>query len=891
MKKNKNIIWIVIDTLRSDMLASCGSKIAQPNAIDKIIEQGVLFTDVMTTGGSTRISAPSYFSSLRPGLTGMTDHSVQVLRNFNDDAITVTEHFKRHGYRTLRWDDSSLDSCQPKRGFDVFESGYPTLEHTPDNDYDNDKRDAFIKRLRADDTPFFTNIHLDYIHDFGGYSEKKWSTEQYLEIVDLQGKDLEKLWDKLNPGPDDIVVITSDHGCILDQNYIEYDKAKPWAFSNSRTKVFASFLAHGLSPCKKNSLIRSIDIAPTLLDMALGADMHSQGVSLLPVLEGEPELELIGIAERNRGLSSKSITDFACVRKGDWSYIIQEGKPTHLCDNKEGELTQNHLGEGLKIESQLHAHYKETVLDGPQTPTELYELHGLSLTDFRGDPEVSIILPVFEWTEETRLCIESLLDQILFTELIILDADKSEATAEEIKNNFSRRLYLRHIPTPDSSLKKMLNKGVELAKGTYTVTTTPLCQYTENLCYSLREPFLEEKGTALTYPNLKRVIRDTRGMEYIGTDICFDEILFSRMGCGFEHNTCGDASSLPYFNEIGAVAMFRTEDLQKTYFSDNSYTDFISETWFKLNKTGKTVHVNKGLAISYSPDLLRPTMPEEQRKYKKKLSILIPLLEKNAIEALPRVIAMLGTQQTEIIELILLYKTGAQFLTDSLLKRFPDMTIRSVENNERLYELFNAGIFAAHGEFLLWLDPTEKILPNSLQIVLEYLEQHQNVRAVRHAYHLIKQGKSDLKKPLKYTREMLAEVQDLRGLVYKRDLHIDAGTFLPNTENEACWDMCIRLSLATPFDTIEDSLMISTKDYQFIMQPTLESYRKVMRNMINCMGGLVDLVRLYEDDFRRHESEYARFILEDEMMEILRRINQNGVRTGGSLRIPKLVEE
>ena len=130
------------------MLASCLSETAVYNEIDEVIEQGVLFTDVMTSGGSTRISAPSYFSSLRPGLTGMIHHGVQTIRNFKDDVLTVTEHFKHYGYQTFRWDDSSLDSCQPKRGFDVFESGYPTLEHTPHRDYDNDRRDAFIAKVR-----------------------------------------------------------------------------------------------------------------------------------------------------------------------------------------------------------------------------------------------------------------------------------------------------------------------------------------------------------------------------------------------------------------------------------------------------------------------------------------------------------------------------------------------------------------------------------------------------------------------------------------------------------------------------------------------------------------------------------------------------------------------
>ncbi len=114
-----------------------------------------------------------------------------------------------------------------------------------------------------------------------------------------QATDFKALWDKVAPGPEDIVVVTSDHGCVLDENYIEYDKSMPWGFANNKTRVFASFIAEGLTPAKKHELIRSIDIAPTLLDLALGKEMKAQGVSLKSVLQGGPVPELIGISERN----------------------------------------------------------------------------------------------------------------------------------------------------------------------------------------------------------------------------------------------------------------------------------------------------------------------------------------------------------------------------------------------------------------------------------------------------------------------------------------------------------------------------------------------------------------------------------------------------------------
>ncbi|WP_291329802.1 sulfatase-like hydrolase/transferase [Desulfovibrio sp. UCD-KL4C] len=883
----KNIIWIVIDTLRSDMLASCKSEVAKPNEIDNILEQGVLFTDVMTTGGGTRISAPSYFTSLRPGLTGMAHMAVDTLRNLNDDAISVTEHFKHHGYRTLRWDDSSLDSCQPKSGFEIFESGYPTLDHTPDRDYDNSRRDAFVKRLRKDNQPFFAYLHLDFIHDFGGYSRNNWSTEQYLDIVAQQAKDFQKLWDKLNPGFDDIVVISSDHGCILDRDYIEYDKKKPWDFSNARTQVFASFIAEGLVPCKRHNLIRSIDIAPTLLDMALGEEMHAQGVCLTSVLHGGPELDLIGIAERNVTLEKKSIADYTCLRKSNWTYFINSQKPFMLFNSEDGDLNVDHLGKGFEVEKELHQYYEDFVVNGWQTPTDLYKQHGLSIPVVRGEPDISILLPVCNWSDDVRLCLDSLLDQILFTELILLDADSSGEVAEKLAEQYSDRMYLRHIQVQvnEKSLCEMLNIGLEKAKGVYCVTATPLCQYTENFCYSLHKEFLKDSNVVLAYANSKRLISDNREMGYLGTDECFDEILFSRMGSGFDHNSSSKILSLPYFNEIGACAMFRTETMRNS----RGFVENLGKTWHKLIKIGTIKHVRKGLTISKDSSILRPVMPWREEQSRFKISVIIPVLESNVLHKLPQVMSMLSTQCVDSMEVLLLYSAENTSFLKAVAKDFSKLKIKIVKHSGLLYKLLNTGLYVSRGEFLFWLDPADKLLPKCIGSMIDHMDQDQDVTALRCGVILTEQGKpKQVVVPHRHTREMIQEVCDLRGLLYKRRLHNDIGVFTPSTGNEFGWDLCIKLSLVSSFQIIEEPMIIATRMHQYFIQSAIESYRKVMRNMINAMGGMVDFVRLYEDDFRRHSAGKARYILEEEMLLILKLINKLGICAGGLIRVPKI---
>ena len=484
----------------------------------------------------------------------------------------------------------------------------------------------------------------------------------------------------------------------------------PWGFANNKTRVFASFIAEELTPTKKHELIRSIDIAPTLLDLALGKDMKAQGISLKTVLEGGPVPELIGISERNVSLEVTSVTDYACVRKQNWALYFHKGEPMALYDNSEGTYVSDLLGKGLPIEEELLSFYKELVLEGPQSASELYAQTGVSIAEIRSEVEASILLPVYAWNEETRLCIDALLDQILNTELILLDADDSGEVAKEVKARYNNRLYLRHVDAKGLSLHNMLNKGLDLSKAPFTVTATPNCQYTENFCYSLREIFLSKTDTVLSYPNLKRLICDNREMEYIGNDDCFDELIFSRLGTGFEHKTTTAAYSLPHFNEIGSCAMFETETMRKAGGFSLSATDVLGKTWHKMNRIGRIRHINKGLVISKDKTILRPVMPLAQNKYDFKVSIIVPIKDGVEQKLLPMFLTTLSQQTEKSVEVLLLSQSAETGLMSALAKNFPELRVRTVARSGEFHDLLNSGLYAARGEYIFWTDISDKLL-------------------------------------------------------------------------------------------------------------------------------------------------------------------------------------
>lgn len=564
--------------------------------------------------------------------------------------------------------------------------------------------------------------------------------------------------------------------------------------------------------------------------------------------------------------------------------FINNRKPFMLFNSEDGDLAIDHLGKGLEVEKELHQYYEDAIVNGSQTPTELYEQNGLSISDVRGEPEISILLPVFSWSDDVRLCLNSLLDQILFTELILLDADSSGDVAEKIAEQYSDRMYLRYIPVEEKYLSKILNIGLEKAKGTYCVTATPLCQYTENFCYSLHNEFLKKSDISLAYANSKRLISDNREMEYLGTDECFDEVLFSRLGCGFDHNISYAVRSLPHFNEIGACAMFKTQTMR----SSSGFAEDLGKTWHKLSKIGKIKHVRKGLTVSKNASILRPIMPGPEKYSGVKISVIVPVLESNVLHNLPQAMSMLSAQRVESMEVILLHSAENASFVNAVANDFSNLKIKIVNHSGRLHELLNAGLYASQGEFLFWLDPADKLLPNCVGHMIDHMDQNMDVTALRCAVLLTEPGNpKQVVIPCKHTREMMQEVCDLRGVLYKRRLHNDIGVFSSSTEKEFGWDLCIKLSLVRSFQIIEEPLIIASRKHQFFIQPAIEAYRRIMRNMINAMGGMIDFVRLYEDEFRRHPAGKARYILEEEMMMILKLVNKSGIRTGGSIRVPK----
>jgi len=113
-KCEKNIILITIDSLRADHLHCMGYKKSITPTIDKLANDGLLFTNAISNAPYTPYSVPSFICSNIPPLRGKIKH-------------TIAYTLKNNGYATAAFNPNTIifsdtfEGCNIYNGFDVFD--------------------------------------------------------------------------------------------------------------------------------------------------------------------------------------------------------------------------------------------------------------------------------------------------------------------------------------------------------------------------------------------------------------------------------------------------------------------------------------------------------------------------------------------------------------------------------------------------------------------------------------------------------------------------------------------------------------------------------------------------------------------------------------------------
>ncbi|MBW2387823.1 MAG: sulfatase-like hydrolase/transferase, partial [Deltaproteobacteria bacterium] len=113
-----NVLFILIDTLRSDRLGSYGYSRDTSPFLDRLADTGVRFGRHLSQSSWTKASMTSLWSSVYPWRTGVTrfDHIIP------EDAELAAETLQRAGFRTVGiWRNGWVSpSFGFQQGFDVY---------------------------------------------------------------------------------------------------------------------------------------------------------------------------------------------------------------------------------------------------------------------------------------------------------------------------------------------------------------------------------------------------------------------------------------------------------------------------------------------------------------------------------------------------------------------------------------------------------------------------------------------------------------------------------------------------------------------------------------------------------------------------------------------------
>lgn len=330
-----NVIVITIDTLRADHLGSYGDRDAATPTLDALARRGVRFADAVAHAPLTLPSHASLFTGLTPARHGIRNNPEFVL---DDSVPTLAERFRAAGYETAAFVSGFPLSRRfgLARGFDVYDDQFPRGDARSDAAYTERRADATVAAVSAwlarRTTDASTKPYLLWVHLFDPHRpydppapfRERFHDRPYdgeIAFVDAQIAALQAAVGD----PDQtrtITIVTADHGEGLD----EHGEPTHGLFVYNSTIHVPLIVAGPGIPSGEtvDSLVRLVDVTPTLLDLAR-----------LPALTGVDGRSLT-TTFGNRGRSSSSEPAYVesllgrlCCgwaplygwRDGSWMYI------------------------------------------------------------------------------------------------------------------------------------------------------------------------------------------------------------------------------------------------------------------------------------------------------------------------------------------------------------------------------------------------------------------------------------------------------------------------------------------------------------------------------------------------------------------------------------------
>ncbi len=320
--KRPNFIFITMDAVRHDRL-SCYGQGGKTPVLDSIASDGVLFEEVISASNLTPVAHASILTGLYPHKHGLRTPFDRVR------AKLTAEYFHENGYRTSGFVGVSLLGSAKgfNSGFDHFNEPDETtawrktcyvkggFKHgAPTDDlsghsmvlWGNNWTDRMFQWIRSNhNLPFFLWGHYFECHEGAekllleqGHIKKQDPSEHRYYDTKIRHMDacllggLLHLLRELGLEESTYLVITSDHGANLGEHPIPPKKDLGVDYPQHVTmfdcdiRIPLIMKGPGLPSGKRvKGMVRSVDILPTILDLAGIEVENTDGVSLAPFIE------------------------------------------------------------------------------------------------------------------------------------------------------------------------------------------------------------------------------------------------------------------------------------------------------------------------------------------------------------------------------------------------------------------------------------------------------------------------------------------------------------------------------------------------------------------------------------------------------------------------------
>ena len=296
-KTPPDIFLITIDTLRADHVHCYGYEGVKTPALDDLAREGIRFTQAFTPSPITNTSHASILTGLLPGSHGVTDFAVPL----SPAHPTVAQSLKPQSYRTAAFIgavilDSKTLAPGFDRGFDYYDN-FPEHPQTKSRWGRVERRgmevaqhaEAWLTKHPAG--PHFVWVHLYDPHDpyeppppySQTYKDHLYDGE--IAYADSALAHFIAYLKQSGRYRNAIIIVVGDHGEGLGEHHEDthgiflYD-------STTHVPLIVKLPGAAHAAAVVQAQVRTVDIVPTILELAGAAPANSDGGSLTPYFAG-----------------------------------------------------------------------------------------------------------------------------------------------------------------------------------------------------------------------------------------------------------------------------------------------------------------------------------------------------------------------------------------------------------------------------------------------------------------------------------------------------------------------------------------------------------------------------------------------------------------------------